>query len=140
MNIERLVSRLEGVKQTGPDRWLGRCPAHHDHSPSLAIREIDDRLLLHCFAGCSVYEVVTAVGLEVSDLFPERVKPEGYRPTAKPFPAQDILLALANDSVFVMFCADDLAKGKSLNEQDRDSLALIAARYQRALIAGRIAA
>ena len=46
MIAEQLVSRLDGVKQTGRDRWIARCPAHNDKSPSLAIREVDDRELL----------------------------------------------------------------------------------------------
>jgi putative DNA primase/helicase len=39
--------------------WLGRCPAHDDRCPSLSIKAVEDRILLHCFAGCS-YEAITA--------------------------------------------------------------------------------
>ena len=64
---------LEKVKRTGAGRWIGRCPAHDDRSPSLALRELDDgRVLVHCFAGCSAQEVVTGVGLDLSDLFPSQ--------------------------------------------------------------------
>jgi len=31
-----LLARLDGVKRTGPDRWIARCPAHDDKRPSLA--------------------------------------------------------------------------------------------------------
>lgn len=78
--IEKILDRLEGVKRVGR-RWVARCPAHDDKSPSLSLTEAQDgRVLLHCFAGCSAFDVVSAVGLELSDLFPERM--EGYRSKA----------------------------------------------------------
>lgn len=71
MSADSLISLLDKVKSTGKSRWQARCPAHPDKGPSLSIREMDDgRVLVHCFAGCSVHEIVQAVGLELSDLFP----------------------------------------------------------------------
>ena len=61
--VELLLGRLEGVKPRGNASWIARCPAHSDKSPSLSIREADDRVLIHCFASCSACEVVAAVGL-----------------------------------------------------------------------------
>lgn len=83
---ERLLERLEAVRETGPGRWLARCPSHEDGRPSLSIREGDDgRVLAHCFAGCPVEEIVSAVGLELSDLFPPREKlTSNYRVDPKP--------------------------------------------------------
>jgi hypothetical protein len=50
--------------------WIANCSAHEDRSPSLSITEGEDgRLLLHCFAGCQVHDILAAVGLTVSDLF-----------------------------------------------------------------------
>ena len=46
MIADKLVSQLEGVRSTGQDRWIARCPAHDDRSPSLSIREVDDRILI----------------------------------------------------------------------------------------------
>jgi hypothetical protein len=40
--VTRLLDRLQGVKRTGPSRWIARCPAHEDRRPSLAVRELDD--------------------------------------------------------------------------------------------------
>ena len=70
MSAAALLGSLERVKQTGPGRWLARCPARDDRSPSLSIRELDDgRVLLHDFAGCSTEDVMEALGLTLSDLF-----------------------------------------------------------------------
>ena len=75
--IDRLLSRLDRVKATGPGRWSASCPGplhkHGDRSPSLSIATgDDDRVLLKCFSGCDVSAIVSAVGLELSDLFPPR--------------------------------------------------------------------
>ena len=94
--IDNLLSLLDGVKRTGQDRWQARCPAHGDRHASLSVREADSgAVLVHCFAGCTVHEVVSAVGLELTDLFPPRPADPAYagRPVRRPFPAADILRA-----------------------------------------------
>lgn len=136
MLADKILPLLEGVKQTGNDRWIAHCPGHEDKTPSLAIREVDDRLLVHCFAGCDVYEVVNVVGLELSDLFPENLNTKGSKPLSKPFPAADVLRCLSGETLFIQICADDLAKGEKLNPKDLDRLRLSASRFHSALAAG----
>src|SRR5580658_345522 len=52
--------------------WSSKCPAHDDSSPSLSINLAGDgRLLLHCFAGCRVEDIVETLGLQMRDLFPD---------------------------------------------------------------------
>ena len=71
-NIETLLSRLEKVKPNGSGKYLACCPAHTDKSPSLSIKETEDgKILIHCFSGCAVADIVAAVGLELSDLMPD---------------------------------------------------------------------
>lgn len=66
-----MLSRLDGVKETGRARWVAICPSHEDGRPSLSIREGDDgRVLLHCFAGCANVDVVHDLGLGFGSLFP----------------------------------------------------------------------
>jgi len=67
--VDRLLARLDGVKQSGRDQWQARCPAHDDRTPSLSIRAIEGQVLLFCHAGCPTAGVVSALGLDVSDLF-----------------------------------------------------------------------
>lgn len=68
MKVEAILERLQGVRRNGAG-WSAKCPAHEDRKPSLSISEVDDRVLLHCHAGCSVERVVAALGLEIRDLF-----------------------------------------------------------------------
>jgi hypothetical protein len=66
--IETLLARLEKVRKAGKG-FSACCPAHDDKTASLAITEVQDRILIHCFAGCAPASVLAAVGLELADLF-----------------------------------------------------------------------
>jgi putative DNA primase/helicase len=69
--LERFLERLDGVRRRSPgDGYTALCPAHEDENPSLSVREGDDgRVLVKCFAGCGVEEVVGAIGMSMADLF-----------------------------------------------------------------------
>lgn len=73
MPVDMLLDRLEKVKHNGNNKWVACCPAHQDRSPSLSIWEPEpDKILIHCFAGCDIGDVLAAVDMSVSDLFPKR--------------------------------------------------------------------
>lgn len=77
MHIDDFLRRLKGVTKSGSG-WMACCPAHDDQHPSLSIAtESDGKLLLKCMAGCSTDRVVTAMGLRLADLFPERARAKG---------------------------------------------------------------
>jgi len=69
MDADRILTLLSGVRPCGKGRWRASCPAHQDKCPSLSIRQMHDRVLLHCWAGCTAAEVVAAIGLELADLY-----------------------------------------------------------------------
>jgi hypothetical protein len=133
MSADTLLSRLDRVKRTGPDKWLARCPAHDDRGPSLAVRELDDgRTLVHCFAGCSVHEVVAALGLELDALFPPRPLFDGRKPERNPFSAADALRCLAFEARLVYLAALETLEGNVLNDADFERLALAVERFEAA--------
>lgn len=67
---DTIFMALGGIRKTATG-WSAKCPAHADHGPSLSIRISEDgRLLLHCFAGCRLEEILAALGVTVADLFP----------------------------------------------------------------------
>lgn len=139
MGVDVLLAKLDGVKRTGPGRWMAKCPAHEDRHASLAIRETDAGLLLaHCFSGCSIHEVVAAAGLEISDLFPPRPADPGHAglPERRPFPASDILRAVAFEALVVGCTASTLGAGGVLTDVDRARLMLAVQRIHAALGAG----
>lgn len=134
-----MLSRLEGVRRTGNGTWLARCPAHADKSPSLSLRECDSgAVLIHCFAGCAAHDVVGAVGLLVSDLFPPRPIDPAFvgKPERRPFPAADILRAIGFEALVVACAASAMLAGEPFTHADRDRLMRAVGRIQSALDAG----
>ncbi len=71
MTFDEILSRLTNVKPGGDDKTTARCPAHDDHANSLSIAKSGDgKLLLKCFAGCTVEGICTVLNIDVRDLFP----------------------------------------------------------------------
>ena len=82
--VDNLLTKLDGVKRTGDGKYEARCPAHDDAHASLCIGTGDDgRALVTCQAGCSTADVLAAVGLKMSELFPPKDN-SPRRPPAMP--------------------------------------------------------
>ena len=129
MGVARMLDRLDGVRETGPARWLARCPAHDDKTPSLSVRELDDgRILLHDFGGCHVNDVLAAIGLEMSDLFPDGPISHRVGPSHRRIPAADALAAIDHEAHVVAFIAADVAEHKAIDDATWRRLAQAVAR------------
>ncbi len=130
--MSTLLDRLDGVKQTGPSRWIARCPGHDDRSPSLSIRELEDgRILIHDFGGCSATDVLAAVGLEMSDLFPEPLD-HRLRPNRSRIPAGDLLELIDHEALAVGLIAGQFMESGTLNESGWQRLATAISRISGA--------
>ena len=133
MSASRLLDRLQGMRRTGPARWIANCPAHEDRSPSLAIRELDDgTVLIKCFAGCAATDVVATVGLELRDLFPERAADHRRKPSRAWLDARDVLACLATEGQIVAIAASDLVRGALFSPDDAERVARAAGRVRAA--------
>ena len=133
MNVDNLLSRLEKVKRTGSGNWIACCPAHDDRSPSLAIREKQDGvILINCFAECETLDILAAVGMEFTDLFPEKLS-DCIKPLRRPFPAADVLEALSTETLIVAMTADRMFHDKDMTVGDWDRLRVASQR----ILAGR---
>lgn len=85
--IDLALSKLDRAKAAGPGKWMARCPAHEDRTPSLSVSVGEDgRVLLNCFAGCPVENVLAGMGLQWCDLHPSLPSPEPAR-SRPPFEA-----------------------------------------------------
>ena len=132
MKVDILLSHLTKVRKTSKESWVACCPSHLDKSPSLTIRELDDgRVLLHCFAGCSVEEDLASVGLTFDALFPEKLV-ENAKPLRRPFPAGDVLEALASEALIVAVAASNIRQGMTLTDEDHERLWTAANRIEQA--------
>lgn len=139
MSVHHLLALLKKVRRTGRGRWVACCPAHNDHNPSLSLRELDDgRVLMKCFAGCAVYDVVSCVGLDLSDLFPPgEIEFGKSKRERRPFHAADILRCIATEALVVAMTATSLQAGAP-SENDRKRLLLAVQRIYQAMDAGGI--
>ena len=75
-NIHTFLNSFKKVKQTGPNQYICCCPAHYDDKASLSIayNPSEDRIALHCHAGCDTADILTEVGKTWADVGP--TKPE----------------------------------------------------------------
>jgi hypothetical protein len=134
MTVDNLLQRLDNVKRTGPDRWIASCPTRRDKHPSMTIRELPDgRVLVHDFGGDSVHEILAAVSLEMSDLFPARALSDGRKPESKPFYADDALRCLAFEAKLIRLAALETLEGKPLSDGDFDRLEIAVERIDTAM-------
>lgn len=136
MTAATLLDRLDGVRQSGDGRWMAKCPAHEDRSPSLSVRETSDgTVLIHDFAGCSPVDILAAVGLELKDLFPEPLADHRRKPVRDrrhQHAASDALKLLAHESLVALVAADNLVNGVTLTDADRERLSEAVARIRAA--------
>lgn len=110
LEVDGLLARLDGVRETGDGRWIARCPAHEDGHPSLSVRETERGILLHCFAGCTTVDILSALDLTFSDLFPRSYVPRIPRARRE---ARDHARMVA------LVAREDLRAGKTLSPRDR---------------------
>ena len=131
---DRLLDRLQGVRQTGHNRWMAKCSAHDDRSPSLSILETDEGILrIKCFAECGGADVMSAVDLELKDLYPEPLK--HHSAPGKPnhyHAAREALRVLRPEVLLVAIAAENIVNGIDLADDDRDRLILAAQRIRGA--------
>lgn len=137
MSTENLLSRLDRVKRTGAGRYQALCPAHDDRGPSLSIRELDDgRVLIHCFAGCDAQSILSSIELTFDDLYPSRELGHYTKREGRPFPANDVLRAIAFEALVVVAAGSSMVAGEPFSAVDRERLILAVSRIQSALNAG----
>lgn len=145
-SIDLVLSRLERVRPHGRGH-TARCPAHQDRTASLSVTAGNDgRLLMHCFAGCGIHDIVGAIGLTISDLFPRRLtdaSPEA-RKELHGLALKAQLKACASvldlESGVVLIAAGDVGRGRALTDPDHARLALACEhiRAARVAIGGRL--
>lgn len=74
VSTDLILSRLEGVRQTGLGRWIAKCPVHADKRASLLVTPKDDgKITVYCFGcGAKGLDIVAALGLASDALFPQK--------------------------------------------------------------------
>jgi len=119
MNAQDILDRLEKV--TGSKgKWIACCPAHQDKSPSLAVTETDDRVLVHCFSGCDTQDVTAAIGLNLADLFYNKLA--GAEITERKRQRFEKVLKSERIQVAIINAVEKVERPLTTHERDRRSL------------------
>jgi hypothetical protein len=143
--LPMLLNRLEHVRQTSTGRYRAKCPVHGgDSRSSLGIKECDDGIiLLKCYAHeCPPLEIVNVCGLEMSDLFPERLTHHAtprdvlkWKQDAQHKDWREARNNIELETLVVMLAAEEAGAGRPLDKTDKNRLRLA---YRRLLTEGRI--
>jgi hypothetical protein len=122
MTAAEIIERLEGAKSFGPDTWRARCPVHKGKSLSLKVTQTADSVLIHCFAECSVLDVLETIGLRWTDLFGDSTRHqyvEANRHVRHTLNPRDALALLDRESLVILLAAGDVLKaGEQLSTAD----------------------
>ena len=118
--LESFLSRVTSSKYTNGE-YRCSCPgplhSRGDRNPSLSVKQCEDgSIVLYCFAGCSAYDVVSAVGLTMKDLYPQTRRPAvgpNYKFLYESIKDELIVLAIA---------ASQIEMGKELSAEDLSRL------------------
>jgi hypothetical protein len=123
---EVLLKRLDRVRAVGDGRWAASCPTSFhgrcDRSGGLGIRQVEDRVLICCPAGCSAAEIVAAVGLSLGDLFERPLTSTCLAPMSQPPFPRSMADKLFKAATVLLLAADQQRYGKSLNDADFESM------------------
>jgi len=131
MNINDFLSYFEKSYRSGKDEYQCLCPAHNDKTASLSIKNLpDERILIHCFAGCAANDILGAVGLSFDDIVTKRLG--DFKPVSKPFNPYAVLKAISNETLLVALAGLEVANGKTLPQEDKDRLMIAVNRLREA--------
>ena len=73
MNLQEILSHLDGVKPQSDGSYIALCPCHDDHRPSLDIMEGQKGIVMTCpVCGADGKTVMDALNLDVKELFFEQ--------------------------------------------------------------------
>lgn len=137
-NVDVLLGALQKVRKVGQDKWIGCCamPDHNDKNPSTGVTlKPDGTILIRCFGcGANGLDIVNALGLEPSILFPQSDNPKYEKQNRYGFSAWQLLHALEKDLLVVLIAINRyLIEGERPCQSDVDYLTDVCKRINEAL-------
>lgn len=125
--VDRVLERLNNPRSMGADRWRCACPAHGGKNTSTLSIGVghDGAVLLRCWAGCDVDQIVHALGLDLVDLFPPKLATgHGAPPCTRRrlISATQALTVLNAEANLVAVAACNVSQGIALTSVDRHRL------------------
>lgn len=128
MHIDDFLIRLNRVRRLSDSQYKASCPTamhtHGDRSAGLRIKVAEDgRILVYCYSGCHVELVTQALGLTLSDLYPQPERRLGAIATRNPrYLSRNNLIALRYDAVIASLALDYVVQGRELFADDIETM------------------
>jgi hypothetical protein len=91
------------------------------------VKEDGERTLIHCFAGCGAADVLEAIGLDFSALYPEERAHVKTNWRARSYVRKN----MRADINCLLLLAEDVVKGKPVSKTDLDRVTFAARRLNR---------
>ena len=130
--IDLVLDRLANhrVRACGPDRWRACCPGHNGDNPSALSVGVgaEGQVLLNCWQGCHVDQIVSAIGLDLIDLFPSPHSQGSSPSRRRTISASQALELLHNEAQLIALCASNIAHDRALTADDRARCLIAAGR------------
>jgi len=117
--FDLVCSRVPKLRPQGPDRARGPCQACGSSSGLSVGRGDSGAVLLKCFAGCDLDDVLASLGLEIADLFPPRDSHAGPMRRRRLLSATQALDLLDDEARLIAVCGANIAHGVQLTDDDR---------------------
>jgi len=135
VSVDTLLERLHNVKAIKPMHWIAGCPiCRSKNGRPIAVTEKDGGIILmKPFCGCETGDVLRALGLKMSDLFPAR---EGHflPPVRRAFDPLQILEALAHEFMVAELIACDVDRSGQYDGEQRERMRLVSQRVTAGVI------
>ena len=127
--IDRVLAYLPDAKPSGRDRWRTWCRACGGNTSALSVGVGDgDSVLLKCWKGCTVEEVIGAIGLEMHDLFPPKFTASAPMRRRRLLTAGQALELLNDEAQLIALAGSNIGHGIELTDADRDRVLQAAGR------------
>jgi hypothetical protein len=125
-----ILSYAEGVKRLGPDKAVFKAPTRNERSASVSIcRGPDGTVLMHDFGGDGAAEILTAMGLSLASLYPERDRRDmtpaeraEMRARARMANWIAVLGVVGLEAKVVVIAGRQIKAGSPLNDEDEKRL------------------
>jgi hypothetical protein len=81
--LQWVLGAIGGAKRREGEGWMVLCPAHDDHNPSCHVSQGRVGVVVNCYSGCDVEDIVRRWGFEMKDLFDDDRSGSRPRPKSK---------------------------------------------------------
>jgi len=112
ISLRELAGMVQGVRWRGDDQFTFQCLGHEDRQASASATLKNGKILLKCFAGCSVERIIEPLGLTLARLFSSAV--ETQLPARRSGPQIRYQIKNVDGAIVAVHVREDGTQGKRM--------------------------